>query len=130
MNPDNGQTYVGQRGKIVIGGREWPTVERRGGYVFVPPGNHQARMDIRLKDDGTLHKNWRVIRILYTYSTSSVPRILIHVAYHPWELAGCIAPGMSATPLGVSESSKALDEIFDALGGWSLGRRVLIHVKN
>lgn len=56
--------------------------------------------------------------------------ILIHAASYPHHLSGCLAPGRIILTTGIGESREALDDIFIALGGFTVGRKVHLTVKN
>ena len=45
-------------------------------------------------------------------------------------LEGCIAPGTSSDAQGIKNSTKAMEEIFAALGGFVLGATRTIKVEN
>lgn len=68
-------------------------------------------------------KKSRAIRLLGSFSRGAYPnsrgRRYIHAGNYPRQVTGCVLPGLREWPgKGVSASRPAMDQIFDALGGW------------
>ena len=63
---------------------------------------------------------------------SSIQKVLIHDAYNddPNSLEGCIAPGIIGGEADWSNSALAMDKLFDAIGGFELGKQVSLVVLN
>jgi hypothetical protein len=59
-----------------------------------------------------------------------IGKILIHRAKNnnPNTLVGCIAPGTWGTLYDFTDSEKAMEELFQALGGYEEGKLVNLHV--
>jgi hypothetical protein len=114
---DSGAT--GKRGTLSIDEQSWEAVERGDGYKYLRPGDFDCEM-------ANMTSGAHAIRVLGDYSAG---RIYIHSANYPSELAGCIAPGTSQIDGGVGNSREAMKQIFTALGGFNLGTKVTLTVK-
>ena len=89
---------------------EFDCIERANGFVHVRPGTYAATLTPR----ASRPSNQEV------HVTGNV---FIHASNHPCQLDGCIAPGTEEWHgYGVKDSSAALREIIEALGGWQQGR--------
>jgi Family of unknown function (DUF5675) len=121
----------GSRGYIVIGEIAYFSLERSGGYVTLPKGKFECVME-QHKSKG------RVFRVTATGEHGhNVPRqaggyagILIHSANKPSHLLGCVAPGRKKETFGVSESKKAMEDIFTYCGGFGAGKKAWLEVDN
>ena len=110
-------------GLLTIGGKSWPTIERGGGYTFVRKGKYNVKMDI--KNTG------RKIQCL-RFNHDGIRTHLVHDALNDkhTNLSGCIGPGLVETDTGISDSIKAMSEIWNALGGFAQGTIKTIYVEN
>ena len=103
-------------------GNNFCTIERADGFKWLRPGEYDCEMAYWTSSSGDKAK---AIRILGAYSDG---RIYIHPANWPHQLSGCIAPGIYTTDEGVGESRRAINEIFDLLGGFQIGKKVSLSV--
>lgn len=109
-------TVYNENGKVCL---QLPCIERGGNYVQLPKGPWVAKMDYYrpLSDPD---KKIEALRINFKGPRGN--SILIHPANYPGQLEGCIAPGLLETERGVGQSVAALSQVFDALGGFQVGR--------
>jgi hypothetical protein len=121
----------GRRGYIVIGEVAYFSLERGGGFVKLPNGKFECVMENHTSKG-------KIFRVTATGEHGhNVPRqaggyagILIHSANRPKQLLGCVAPGRIKEVFGVSESKKAMEDIFNYCGGFGVGKRAWIVVDN
>ena len=101
-------------------------------YIFMPAGNHEWVMD-RTRLSGP--KLISVIRFLDVpiYRNERWEKnnsLLIHVGNWPYQLQGCVAPGLRQTNTGVGRSALAMEAIFTLLGGFQPGKKGIATVEN
>ena len=103
-----------------------------GSYDSIPQGIYTLKM-VRLGNLGTC------LRFIEIPGRDGTGRpFLIHATRRWQNLAGCIAPGMSAQQAGrragvntqLRDSRAALDRIFELLGGFEAGDFVQIQIRN
>ena len=134
---------LGRRGLLTIGPSCWPTVERWDVDTRLTPDRYTCEFGWWTAKNGARSK---AIRILLTavqferiYSAErraelaflgarARGRIYVHPANYPHQLEGCIAPGTGEMEGGVSDSRHALQQIFEALGGWREGEKLDLEV--
>jgi hypothetical protein len=111
-------------GTLTIGAKSWPTIERGGGHTFVRKGTYTLLMCKKTRG--------RKVECLCFSDSLAIQTHLIHDALNDDhnELEGCIAPGLTATDTGITDSKKAMLEVFDALGGYKEWRKKTIIVEN
>lgn len=141
----NGAKVEGVRGELVIHGNGpaieqliFPTIERWGDYVSLVPGRYICECGWWTARSGQRRRAIRVVltkeQFFWIYGRrdgvrpSELGRIYFHPANYPHELEGCIAPGLREVERGVSASRRAMDILFESLGGWSEGRRLEVEV--
>lgn len=109
-------------GVMTIGNRSWPTMERGSNYTFARKGDYVLKMEMKVTNP----------RPAMRFSHEGVRLLMIHDADNDRHTAldGCIAPGLEATPTGVTGSAKAMAEVLDALGGFVPGTEVTLYVEN
>ncbi|SHI02861.1 hypothetical protein [Marivita hallyeonensis] len=114
-------------GELTLGDKTWPTIERGNGYTFVRKGTYRLMVDYKNTD----RKGGVKVKCL-RFNHEGIRTHLIHDALNDnaFTLAGCIAPGMAKTDTGISGSLQAMDEIWDAIGGWQDGKACSIFVEN
>jgi hypothetical protein len=117
-------------GWLFVGGQGWPTIERGGNHTWVRKGLYTLTMTV--KDDHNPETDDRHVNCLSFNESPAIQRHLIHDAFHDdhEELVGCIAPGLTADDDGIYDSAAAMNEIWTALGGFAMWRRVTCHVEN
>lgn len=98
----------------------------------MPAGNHEWVMD-RTRLSGP--KLISVIRFLDVpiYRNERWEKnnsLLIHVGNWPYQLRGCVAPGLRQTNTGVGRSALAMEAIFTLLGGFRVGKKGIATVEN
>ncbi|MFA8387435.1 MAG: hypothetical protein ACEPO2_17560 [Pelagibaca sp.] len=114
-------------GELTLGNKTWPTIERGNGYTFVRKGTYRLVVDYKNTD----RKGGVKVKCL-RFNHEGIRTHLVHDALNDnaFTLAGCIAPGMSKTENGIKDSIKAMNEIWDAVGGWEDGKVCSIFVEN
>ena len=129
-------------GIITIGGVSWPTIERGAEYTFVRKGTYQVAMDHknssgRRGNSLTEGTSVSVPNAMFSlrclrFTDPAIQTHLIHDALYDnhQALSGCIAPGESADFSGVYHSAEAMEQIFNALGGFEVGKVFTISVEN
>jgi hypothetical protein len=129
-------------GELTIGRHTWPTIERGEEYTFVRLGTYQVAMDYKNSSgrrgepsaSGTSSSAPNAMYALrcLRFTDPAIQTHLIHDALYDdhRNLSGCIAPGLSADYSGVYRSGEAMNEIFDALGGFQVGKVFTISVAN
>lgn len=114
-------------GTLTLGNKSWPTIERGNRYTFVRKGTYRLAVDYKNTDraGGVKVKCLR-------FNHEGIRTHLVHDALNDnaFTLEGCIAPGMSSTDTGIKDSIKAMNEIWDELGGWEDGKACSIVVEN
>jgi hypothetical protein len=125
---ENGERAVGERGILVAGTVSYHTLERRGGYVTLPPGEFEIEMEYSptKKVNGKPRRQFRVLNHGVFNSQEKLAAILMHQGNYPHHVTGCIAPGKTQSQKGIGQSSKALEEIFTFCGGFGVGKRALL----
>lgn len=137
----DGHHFVGARGILLIGALLWHTIEivRKDGqpYVSLRPGLYtveMARMAVgrralRILPDGLDPNGYPSAA---TFRAIERGRMYLHGAnvliLRPHHLAGCVGAGVEVADLGVRASTRAMFEIFDALGGFEAGQRFSLEV--
>ena len=129
-------------GELQIGGQTWPTIERGGRYTFVRQGMYQVAMDHknssgRRGEPSSTGTSASAPNAMYPlrclrFTDPAIQSHLIHDALYDdhTNLSGCIAPGLTADYEGVYRSGEAMEEIFEALGGFAIGKVFTISVRN
>ncbi|MEM8500197.1 MAG: DUF5675 family protein [Pseudomonadota bacterium] len=113
----------GKVGLIEINSKSFHSIERMDGYKWLRPGSYECEFGVWTSSSG---KKSQAIRVLGDYSKG---RIYIHPANKPSQLAGCIAPGVTKTDIGVGRSKEALLEIFRECGGYVEGKKITLKVE-
>lgn len=113
-------------GTLYVGDRQFPTIERGGGYVNLKIGDYV--MEHSEKISGRRIKCLRPVEL-------ELQTILIHAAYKDssTNLEGCISPGMKKKPnpgMGILQADLAMEEIWKLLGAWKAGKKITLHVAN
>jgi hypothetical protein len=142
----NGKSYTGQYGLLVIGPRAWQTVENWAVDTKLLPDDYQCEFGYWTSRSGRKSKAIRILLTEEQFQKIYPPeaqkeairksgkqgargRIYIHPGNYPNDVEGCVAPGRHRIKNGVGESVLATQEIFDALGGWELGKRFVLEVR-
>lgn len=104
-------------------GKTFSTRERGHGYVSLRVGSYNMKHSIK--------GGKRQVKCLRPLE-GAITTILIHDAYHdnPATLEGCIAPGTMTGGAFWADSEKAMDEIWQLLGGWEDGKEITLNVMN
>ena len=112
-------------GELTIGTKTWPTIEHGVHYTFVRKGQY-TNLIMCYK------RSHRHVRCLCFNDSPVISRHLIHDAQNDDHnrLSGCIAPGLTADDKGIHDSAKAMEEVFQALGGFSEWSITTIDVQN
>ena len=118
----DGNGANGRLGFLQVGQLRLHTVERMDGYKWLRPGEYECEFRYWTPRKGGKKE---AIRVLGSYSKG---RIYIHPSNYPSQLAGCIAPGVGRNKAGVSDSRTAIKLLFEALGGFSKGRKLSLLV--
>jgi len=131
----NGKTAIGERGFLVVGNVSLYAIERikigEINCVRLPKGVFRCTMTetkkvgkgFWIEGSGEYGHN-----IPMPGHHEQKAAFMIHAANYPHELEGCVAPGRDYLPNGVSESWKALQEIFTYCGGWGPGNQMMFEV--
>ena len=111
-------------GELTIGSKTWPTIERGLNYTFVRKGTYELIMVKKVSG--------RAVKCLCFHEDRAISSHLIHDALddNHVNLSGCIAPGTSKTANGIKESARAMEEVFEALGGYKEYKKVKIEIQN
>jgi hypothetical protein len=111
-------------GSLTIGKKTWPTIERGVDYTFVRKGLYTLLMCKKQRG--------RPVHCLCFNDSPAISSHLIHDALNDdhRQLEGCIAPGLTADSQGIKDSAKAMDEVFEALGGYKEWSTKGIDVRN
>lgn len=113
--------FKGNRGILLVNGTLYFTVEREiPRYVYIPLGNYTLKMeDSPTKKRGDLpRKQFRIMGHNVVGDHGGVANLLIHDGNYPGALEGCIAPGKAKISGGVGQTVLAMDELFNACGGF------------
>jgi hypothetical protein len=108
---------------MVLNGHAFPTIERLDHRVYLRPGDYLCLHDNTKSKPKCLRPQHSVVN-----NKGKPAAILIHVANKPHQIEGCIAPGLKRASFGVDESRKAIDLIFELLGGFQVGRQCRLKV--
>lgn len=143
-----GKRVTGIHGRLLIGSRAWPTIERGGGFVHLEPRVYvvemalmaNGRRALRVLPDGidgdtyprpkTLASIVRGRVYAHGLERPSDPPDAPAKETLPHHLAGCIGPGVTRTEFGVCDGRLAMMQIFHELGGFELGRRFELLVQD
>lgn len=119
----NGATA--ERGYLVVKGVTYHTIERRDGYVTLPDGTYEIKMELSPTKEynGSARKQFRIYGHGVTNSAGNVAALLIHLGNYPDQIQGCVAPGKSLLSNGVNNSAAAMEEIFTHCGGFAIGKK-------
>ena len=120
VNVSNGSVM----GELRIGIQKWPTMERGKDYTFVRKGVYTLLMCTKVSG--------RAVNCLCFSDSPAISTHLIHDAMNDNStgIEGCIAPGRGADRNGVHGSADAMIDIFAALGGFYMWKKVAIFVEN
>jgi hypothetical protein len=110
--------------ELRIGVQKWPTMERGGDYTFVRKGVYTLLMCNKISG--------RAVNCLCFSDSPAISAHLIHDALNDdsTEITGCIAPGRGTDRYGVHDSADAMIDVFAALGGFFMWKKVTIFVEN
>lgn len=113
-----------ERGSLVVGAKTFHTIERRGGYVTLPKGSFEIKMEHSpsKKYNGAARKQFRVYGHGVTNNRGISAALLIHLGNYPDHITGCIAPGVTSIANGVGQSNTAMEAIFNYFGGFAIGK--------
>ena len=111
-------------GELRIREQKWPTMERGIDYTFVRKGVYTLLMCTKISG--------RPVNCLCFSDSPAISSHLIHDAKNDdyKQITGCIAPGRGADRDGVHGSADAMIDIFAALGGFFMWKKVAIFVEN
>jgi hypothetical protein len=112
---------------LIVNGKRFPTIERGGTYVSLKTGSYAMKHSKKKRGGGTIN--------CLQCQHAKIDQILIHDALNDssTNLEGCIAPGLAKKPppgMGILSSAVAMKQIFQLLGGYSLGKEVTLNVKS
>jgi uncharacterized protein DUF5675 len=130
-------------GTLTVGDREFPTIERGGGYTALKVGDYLMKHSWKPRGEGRIpclqpvEENIAFLREnpKTRKPEKNVTAVLIHAAYDNKStyLEGCISPGTEKKPgrgMGILNSDAAMNEIFELLGKFGEGKTVILHVLN
>lgn len=141
------QVIQGQRGLTTAGTLTFPTIERLvDGELFLPSGDyacimsnaksaktgrlfHVIRLVLSNEQYQSIYPPKRASELIAKLGSQALRRIMYHAANWPHQLDGCIAPGLEEIVNGVGKSGAALDLLFQALGGYELGKQLTLTVE-
>lgn len=113
--------FKGNRGILQVNGTVYFTVEREiPRYVYVPLGTYTLKMEdspTKMRGDDP-RKQFRIMGHNVPSERGGLANLLIHDGNYPGALEGCIAPGKQQISGGVGQSVLAMDELFNACGGF------------
>jgi hypothetical protein len=123
-----GQYEYGEISTLKVNGMatQYFAVERRRGYVTLPPGTYTLEMEISPKH--APRKQFRVKGHNVHTKDGGLAAILMHEGNYPGNVSGCIAPGKIQLPDGVGQSEVAMSEIFTQFGGFVPGTKAKLVV--
>ncbi len=115
--------FKGNRGILLVNGALYFTVEREiPRYVYIPLGTYTLKMeDSPTKtrgEDKVPRKQFRIMGHNVQAKRGGLANLLIHDGNYPGALEGCIAPGKAQISGGVGQTVLAMDELFNACGGF------------
>lgn len=111
-------------GELTIGNKTWPTAENaRYPDSWARKGKYMLKIDMKREK-----RQVNALRFWHKH----ISTILIHDAKNdnPHTLAGCIAPAQSRDGDTIEGSAAAMNDLWDALGGYSPGKFVPITIEN
>lgn len=111
-------------GELTIGNKTWPTAENAR-YPDSWPRKGKYILKIDKKNEG---RQVNALRFWHDY----ISRVLIHDAKNdkPSTLSGCIAPAQSRNGDTITGSAAAMEEVWQALGGYAPGKYIPITIEN
>lgn len=142
-----GAVHRGTRGDIRVNGVAWPCIINTnrlrpkpgfytGEFAFWTPRSdaskkiHAIRVVLTEAQFHDLYPPHRRAELVKQFgAVRARGRIYFHPANEPHELDGCIAPGIVESIRGVAHSVRALDQIFEACGGWIEGKTIALEVR-
>jgi len=133
-DPPQAKTAHGLRGTLEIHGLQFDTLERLDGYVRLDEGTYTCRLEESGKhtEKGYLKVKRKRRQIRPSHSKRNnrgqVAAILIHSGAYPHHFEGCIGIGIEDTK-GIHDSVKSMDQLFDELAGFEVGKTVYLTVK-
>ncbi len=107
-------------GELTIGEKSWVTMERGHGYTYARKGGYNLEMVMKIETP----------RPAIRFVDKGVQALMIHDAAAVNDIKGCIAPGLGQKDGLVTDSVKAMGEIFDTLGGWAPGKKLFLTIEN
>jgi len=116
----------GRRGTLEIKGHSFHSIERMGGYVFLPKGRYNCTLGKRGSNGN------KCVHISHDVKNGKGERagIVMHVANYPDQLAGCIAIGNTKLTGGVGQSGKAFDKLYELIAGsFKQGAKAVLKVE-
>lgn len=127
---DDGDAAIAERGILVVGTVSYHALERRGGYVTLPPGEFEIEMEFSptKKVNGKPRRQFRVLNHGVYNNKGKLAALLMHQGNYPHHVTGCIAPGKTELKKGIGQSTKAMEEIFTFCGGFGVGKRAILVV--
>jgi hypothetical protein len=126
---DQGTYDYGELSRLEVKGllSSYYALERRGGYVTLPPGLYTIKMETSPKAPSRRH--FRVLNhTVWSKQNHRLAAILAHAGRFPGHVTGCIAPGKVATGEGVKYSTTLMQEIFEHFGGFAVGTEAQLQV--
>lgn len=135
-----GKLYEGRRCSFIAGPLTLDGLQRGNGYVALPAGLYIAKMDTyvsRSHPDGPVRQCFRFLeRTAGDGELTPKQQLvlekdsgLIHSATRPWHLEGCFSPGVARDEGGVMGSPEAMRILFEAFGGFEVGKPVRIKIE-
>lgn len=114
----------GERGSLVAGSTTYHTIERRGGYVTIPTGTFEIKMELSPTKtyNGSARRQFRIYDHGVINSGGNTAALLIHLGNYPDHITGCIAPGITSIANGVGQSNTAMEALFTYCGGFAIGK--------
>lgn len=119
---------IGERGKLEVGSNTYHTIERRGGYVTLKSGTYEIKMEYSPSNPD--RKQFRIYEHGVYNNKGNLAALLIHAGNYPGNVTGCIAPGKTSINNGVGQSTNAMNEIFNYLGGFAIGKTATLVVSS
>ncbi len=113
----------GNRGILQVGGTLYFTIERDiERYVDIPIGSYTLKMENSPTKtlNGVPRKQFRIMGHNVQAEKGGLANLLIHQGQYPGGLLGCIAPGKMMIAGGIDQSSIAINELFNACGGFQV----------
>lgn len=115
-----------ERGYLLARSVTYHTIERRGGYVTLPNGDFEIKMEY--SPNNSDRKQFRIYEHGVTNSAGNTAALLIHLGKYPDQITGCIAPGKIIINDGVGQSATAMEELFTFCGGFAIGKTAELFV--